>query len=87
MKDGKVEGKSKTDGVCWWKVRGGNSTGGLVGIKGSSGGFLADIANLKLGEVTVLQGEWNGMGEGENELVHEATQRSNDAITIACLLT
>jgi len=54
VEDRKVKGKSKTDGVCWWKIRGGNSTGGLVSIKGSSGRFLADIANLELGKVTVL---------------------------------
>ena len=59
MKDRKVKGKSQTDGVRWWKVRGGDSTGCLVSIKGGSGRFLADIANLELGKVTVLKREKN----------------------------
>ena len=54
VKDGEVKSKTKADRVRRRKVRLGDSTGGLVSIKGSSGGFLADIANLELGKVTVL---------------------------------
>lgn len=54
VKDRKVEGQSKTDGVSGGKVRGGNLRGALVGIEGGRGGGLADISLLELGEVTVV---------------------------------
>ena len=54
VKDGEVKGKTKTDGVCWWKVGSSNSTGCLVGVKGSSGGFLSGVSGLELREVSVL---------------------------------
>lgn len=62
VKDRKVQRKTETDRVGRWKVRGGNSTGCLVGIQGAGGRRLAGIAGLEFGEVTVVVAWWKRMG-------------------------
>merc|ERR1719162_1275164 len=54
VKDGKVKGQTKADGMRWGKVRLGNSTGCLVSIQGGSGGFLSCVSCLEFGKVSVV---------------------------------
>jgi hypothetical protein len=54
VEDREVEGQSQSDRMRWWKIRGGNSTGSLVGIEGGSARLLADITSLELREITVV---------------------------------
>ena len=54
VEDGKVKGKSETDGVSRSKISLGNLGGSLVSLKGGIGRGLAAVANGELGQVTVV---------------------------------
>ena len=49
-----VEGKSKTDRVCWGKFSDSNIRGGLVGIEGLVGRIFPLVACSKLSQVAVV---------------------------------
>lgn len=54
VEDGKVKGKSETDGVGRSKVSLSNLGGSLVSLKGGISGGLAAVANGELGQVTMV---------------------------------
>ena len=54
VKDGKVKGKSETDGVSRSKVSLGNLGGSLVSLKRRIGGSLAAVTSSELSQVTVV---------------------------------
>jgi len=54
VEDREVEGKTKSDWMCWGEVCLSNFGSGLVSLKGLVSGCLALVANGELGEVSVV---------------------------------
>lgn len=54
VEDGEVEGKTKTDWVCWCKISLGDLSGVLVSLEGLVGRLLSLVANGKLSKVSVV---------------------------------